>query len=343
VVCFSGDIIEFYQKLSEKYYEDDELSDDDFGTLEETPLNSSTLVDYIHFTIIDYLDLWVVEVLNLWKQDVHPTLYSGYQELEEYLINEYEEINKQSKRDWAIKEPLSDREKILIKFFCISEYSKHQTKMYKEYISTNYKVSSNENIVNQQILNNSYDVIITELKTRFSTVEEVTALLEQEKLLNQSLFTNLKKLTQMKKDNHYMSFLFMCDVIDVGKSPGEKVVFKEFVEALVKGYEQYISLQNRSNELKILKRDLQTLEKYNEKKENDKNIKKVKTNIIFYSAPKAHHKFIPFKVLADTLNLETKQMANYISNVLNSNKLTINLHFDTLTTMLDKKVSIGRY
>ena len=68
-------------------------------------------------------------------------------------------------------------------------------------------------------------------------------------------------------------------------------------------------------------------------------------NIInFLSIPKPHQKFIPFKELSNRLEIDTNQISNYITNILNNgtHKKTIRKSFDTLQT-IPKEICISKF
>ena len=110
-----------------------------------------------------------------------------------------------------------------------------------------------------------------------------------------------------------MSFLYKCSSV---YTEYEKIVFKEFTEALVSGYMQYLEFDNKENKIKGYKQDLEVIKRYNNSNENDENINKLEEIISFLSIPKPHYKFIPFKELSNRLNIDTNKIKNYITNAL---------------------------
>jgi hypothetical protein len=183
-------------------------------------------------------------------------------------------------------------------------------------------------------------VIIDRLQ-KLPNTNDIIELLQQEKSSNNDLFTNGKKLSKVTSNNHYMSFLYKCNSV---YTDNDLIVFQEFVEALISGYMQYLEFENRENKIKKYTHDLEVLQRYNNSNENDKNIQALEDKVSFLSIAKPHQKFIPFKELSNRLEIDTNQIANYITNVLNkgTHPNTIKLHFDSLRT-IPKEICISKF
>ncbi|MEA2028303.1 MAG: hypothetical protein U9N49_04960 [Campylobacterota bacterium] len=239
------------------------------------------------------------------------------------------------------KEPLTKREKTLIKANVILTFNKAVMNNYRERIAMQYNITQNTPQLNQEILNNSYNVIIDELK-KLASPQEVIELIEGEKRNNETLFTNGKKLSKLQSGNHYMSFLYQCNSVYV--KDNDIVIFKEFVEALANGYAQYLEFQDSKTKVKQYQKDLEVLKRYNSQNENDANIQELEKQINFLSIAKAHQKIIPFKELANRLEIDHNGIINYINNatILNIHKNTIKQHFDTLPS-IPKEICIDTF
>lgn len=360
----------FYEKLKEDYFDsqDDTICDweDEFEKpKEDIKLNRYTLSDFIDISIIDSIDLFAeqfeenyknTKFFDYYKQVIEDTLELHYKhknrkiETKEYKSKEdrieslfnfnsepldYETI--ELKEDLK---PLTKRETNLITANAILIADKNVKIFIKEDIANNYNINNNTPQTNQNFLNNSYDVIIDTLK-KLSNSDEIINLLKSEKSINSDLFTNRKKLSKVKSDNHYMSFLYKCNSV---WTQNQLIVFQEFVEALISGYMQFLEFEDKELKIKSYKQDLEVLKRYNTSKENDKNIQELEDSISFLSIPKPHQKFIPFKELSNRLEIDTNQISNYIINILNNgtHKNTIKQNFDTLKT-IPKEICISKF
>ncbi len=360
----------FYEKLKEDYFDsqDDSICDweDEFEKpKEDIRLNKYTLADFIDISFIDGIDLMVEQFEDSYKNHPYLELYKqGIKEsLELHYKHKNREIeNKQYKsKEEAIQgllnfnrepldyeniklkkdlEPLSKREINLITANIILMFNKGLQVVYKENIANNYNINSNTPETNQELLNNSYDVIIDTLKNLPNT-DDIINLLENEKSIHNDLFTNGKKLSKVKSNKHYMSFLYKCNSV---YTENDLIVFQEFVEALISGYIQYLAFENKENKIKEYTQDLEVLKKYNNSNENDQNIQDLENKVSFLSVAKPHQKFIPFKELSNRLEIDTNQMANYITNILNNgtHRNTIKQSFDALQT-IPKEICISRF
>lgn len=358
----------YYEKLKEEYFDshDDSICDweDEFEKQkEDIRLNKWTLWDFIKIDYVDGIDLMVDEfyTADYWKKHRYYEYYQeGIQEQKE-LFYKYKniEVKKPKNRDEAISNilnrepfddkniqlkkdpiPLSKREETLCGAFIILTLNKGLNVVYKEKIANDYNVKNNTPQVNQELLNNSYDVIIDKLK-KLPNTELITGLLENEKSINNNLFTNSKKLSKVTSNNHYMSFLYKCNSV---YTDNDLIVFQEFVEALISGYMQYLEFEDREDKIKKYTHDLEVLQRYNNSNENDQNIQDLENKVSFLSIAKPHQKFIPFKELSNRLEIDTNQMANYITNILNNgtHRNTIKQSFDALRT-IPKEICISRF
>ncbi|MDD2888908.1 MAG: hypothetical protein PHY66_14010 [Aliarcobacter sp.] len=360
----------FYEKLKEDYFdsEDDSLCDweDEFEKpKEDIRLNRYTLTDFIDISFIDGIDLMVEQFeenyknfphLELYKESIKETLEIHYKyknreikpkqyKNKEEAIRDIFNLNKEPLDYANIKlrkdlKPLTKREINLISAHIILTLNKSLQLDYKEKISNDYNIKNNTPEINQRLLNNSYDVIINELK-KLSNTNDIINLLENEKSFNYNLFTNGKKLSKLKSSNHYMSFLYKCNSVYTGN---DLIVFQEFVEALISGYMQYLEFENKEQKIKHYNQDLEVLTRYNNSNENDKNIQELEDKINFLSILKPHQKFIPFKELSNRLEIDTNQISNYITNILNNgtHRNTIKQNFDTLKT-LPREICISKF
>lgn len=357
----------YYQKLQEEYFDnnDDSVCDweDEFEKpKEDVRLNQYTLTDFMKLTYVDGIDLMVEQFEDTYKN--HPYLEYYKQSIQESLELHYKHKNRvqdTSKKslDEAIEnmlktkpinaddikikkvtEPLSKRETTLITANVILILNKGLSVVYKEKIANDYNINNNTQETNQELLENSYDVIIDKLQ-KLPNTDNIIDLLESEKSNNNDLFTNGKKLSKVKSNNHYMSFLYKCNTV---YTDNDLIVFQEFVEALISGYMQYLEFENKEQKIKNHTQDLEVLKRYNNSNENDKNIQNLEDRINFLSIAKPHQKFIPFKELSNRLEIDTNQISNYITNILNNgtHKNTIKQHFDTLQT-IPKEICISRF
>lgn len=360
----------FYEKLKEDFFDsqDDTICDweDEFEKpKEDIKLNKYTLSDFIDISFIDGIDLVVeqfednyknTKFFDYYKQLIKDSLelhfkhknrkietkeYKGKEEMIESLLNfnreplDYEKIELKEEL-----EPLTKRETNLVTAYAILIANKNLKIFLKENIANNYNINNNLPQINQELLNNSYDVIINTLKN-LSNTDDIISLLENEKSINDDLFTNGKKLSKVKSNNHYMSFLYKCNSV---WTQNQLIVFQEFVEALISGYMQFLEFEDKEQKIKSYNHDLEVLKRYNTSNENDKNIQELEDNINFLSISKPHQKFIPFKELSNRLEIDKNQITNYITNILNNgtHKNTIKQNFDTLIT-IPKEICISKF
>lgn len=360
----------FYEKLKEDYFDsqDDSICDweDEFEKPnEDIRLNRYTLTDFIKISFIDGIDLMVEQFEDNCKN--HPYLEFYRQGIKENLEIHYKYKNREIEtKEYESKEdriqsllnfnrepldfdniklrkdlkPLTKREINLVTANIILILNKGLQVVYKENIANNYNINSNTPQTNQKLLDNSYDVIIDTLN-KLANTDDIIDLLKNEKSINSDLFLNAKKLSKVKSDNHYMSFLYKCNSVYAGD---ELIVFQEFVEALISGYMQFLEFENKEQKIKSYIQDLEVLKRYNTLKENDKNIQELEDKISFLSISKPHQKFIPFKELSNRLEIDTNQISNYITNILNNgtHKNTIKQNFDTLKT-IPKEICISKF
>ena len=359
----------FYEKLKEDFLDiDDENCDweDELSKLkEDIKLNKYTLTDFIDISFVDGIDLMVEQFEDNYKN--HPYLEVYKQGIQESLelhfkhknreVETKEHISKEDRIQSLLNfnsepldyenvklkkdlEPLTKRETNLITARIIFILNKDLQVVYKENIANNYNINRNTPETNQELLNNSYDVIITTLK-KLQNTNDIIDLLENEKLINNNLFTNGKKLSKVKSNNHYMSFLYKCNSV---YTENHLIVFQEFVEALISGYTQFLEFEDKEQKIKSYKQDLEVLRRYNISNENYKNIQELEENINFLSISKPHQKFIPFKELSNRLEIDTNQISNYITNILNNgtHKNTIKQNFDNLKT-IPKEICISKF
>lgn len=360
----------FYEKLKEDYFDsqDDTICDweDEFEKpKEDIRLNRYTLADFIKISFIDGIDLMVEQFEDNYKN--HPYLEFYRQGIKENLEIHYKYKNREIEtKEYESKEdriqsllnfnrepldfdniklrkdlkPLTKREINLVTANIILILNKGLQVVYKENIANNYNINSNTPQTNQKLLDNSYDVIIDTLN-KLANTDDIIDLLKKEKSINSDLFLNAKKLSKVKSDNHYMSFLYKCNSVYAGD---ELIVFQEFVEALISGYMQFLEFENKEQKIKSYIQDLEVLKRYNTLKENDKNIQELEDKISFLSISKPHQKFIPFKELSNRLEIDTNQISNYITNILNNgtHKNTIKQNFNTLKT-IPKEICISKF
>lgn len=360
----------FYEKLKEDYFDsqDDSICDweDEFEKpKEDIRLNRYTLADFIKISFIDGIDLMVEQFEDNYKN--HPYLEFYRQGIKENLEIHYKYKNREIEtKEYESKEdriqsllnfnrepldfdniklrkdlkPLTKREINLVTANIILILNKGLQVVYKENIANNYNINSNTPQTNQKLLDNSYDVIIDTLN-KLANTDDIIDLLKNEKSINSDLFLNAKKLSKVKSDNHYMSFLYKCNSVYAGD---ELIVFQEFVEALISGYMQFLEFENKEQKIKSYIQDLEVLKRYNTLKENDKNIQELEDKISFLSISKPHQKFIPFKELSNRLEIDTNQISNYITNILNNgtHKNTIKQNFNTLKT-IPKEICISKF
>jgi len=283
------------------------------------PLNEYTLFDYITIEVVDAMDELSESVLNSDKA----------------LFKDVLEIANLYYEDFKDYKPFSKRLKNLIIANALLLYSGKATRLFREHTKENFNIHKNIPKTNQEILNNSYDVVIEELKKLNPSEYDCIELIEQEKNINCELFTNAKILSQLKIGNHYMKFLYKCN--SAYTKEYDKIIFSEFVEALISGYTQYLDLKNSNvkKELKELRTDLEVLKRYNSLNENDENIKQVTNRIKFLSTKRPYYKFVIFKELSSKLQIQNSEIANYIINSSikkSHNRNTILNNFDNIAT-----------
>ena len=354
----------FYEKLKEDFLDIDDENCDWEDELEkhkeDIRLNKYTLTDFIDISFIDSIDLMVEQFENNYKDFPYLEQYKksindeierytyyinldeGYEKEEflESIQKENELIVMENRVLDNIKVNLTKREINLITGSMILFLNKGLQLGYKEKIANDYNINNNTSKTNQELLDNSYDVIIYKLK-KLSNTDDIVSLLENEKLINNDLFINRKKLSKLKSNNHYMSFLYKCNSV---YTENDLIVFQEFVEALISGYMQFLEFEDKEQKIKSYKQDLEVLKKYNILNENDKNIQELENKINFLSVSKPNQKFIPFKELSNRLEIDTNQISNYITNILNNgtHKNTIKQNFDSLKT-ISKEICISKF
>ena len=318
---------EFFTKLQEPYTNSDDLDFEDYEDNLDVPLNEYTLTDWIKFEIIDGVDL-VMDNLEEKIEAAPSNLFKEFfKEMTEGLFDNVREINS---------EPLTKRANNLIRLYSLKMTIGTNIALYQQI----FNIKNNSPKVSQEILNNSYDAIIDALK-KFPDTENIIDTLNREKSINSDLFTNAKKLAKVKSNSHFMSFLYKCDSVF---DKNGLIVFKDFVEGLISGYMQYLEFKDSDKKLKEYKQDLEVLKRYNDNKENDKNIQDLEEKINFLSISRNHQKFIPFKELSNRLEINVSQISNYMTNIASNSthKSTIKKHFDELPT-ISKKICIGQY
>jgi len=307
----------FYEKLKEEYFDcnDETIYDweDEFEKPKEAQrLNKYTLSDFIDISFIDGIDLMAEQFEDINKN--HPQLDIYKQAIKENLELLYKHKNHENIKLKKDLEPLTKREINLITANAILILNKSLLLRYKEKIANDYNIKNNTPQKNQELLNNSYDVIIEELKKINPNEVDCIDLIEQEKNINSNLFVNPKILTQLKNNNHYMKFLYKCN--SAYTQDYDKVIFSEFVESLINGYTQYLELKNSDTKKRIkeYEKELKVLEKYNRLEENKKNIEEITNYISFLSIKKSYYKFVIFKELSNKLEIQVNEIANYILN-----------------------------
>ena len=267
----------FYEKLKEDYFDsqDDTICDweDEFEKpKEDIKLNKYTLTDFIDISFIDGIDLMVEQFedtykdfpyLEHYKETINDEIerYTYYINLEkgyekesflESIQKENELIVMENKVLDNPKVKLTKRETNLITANIILTLNKGLQLGYKEKIANDYNINNNDPQTNQELLDNSYDVIIVTLK-KLSNTDNIINLLGNEKSINSDLFTNGKKLSKVKSDSHYMSFLYKCNSV---YTENDLIVFQEFVEALISGYMQFLEFEDKEQKIKSYKQDL---------------------------------------------------------------------------------------
>jgi len=306
-----------YEKLKEEYFDcnDETIYDweDEFEKPKEAQrLNKYTLSDFIDISFIDGIDLMAEQFEDINKN--HPQLDIYKQAIKENLELLYKHKNHENIKLKKDLEPLTKREINLITANAILILNKSLLLRYKEKIANDYNIKNNTPQKNQELLNNSYEVIIEELKKINPNEVDCIDLIEQEKNINSNLFVNPKILTQLKNNNHYMKFLYKCN--SAYTQDYDKVIFSEFVESLINGYTQYLELKNSDTKKRIkeYEKELKVLEKYNRLEENKKNIEEITNYISFLSIKKSYYKFVIFKELSNKLEIQVNEIANYILN-----------------------------
>ena len=306
---------------------------------EDIQYDQSFLVDCITIRYLDGISAFVhnCESSDDWK--LHPWHEDFTISLEQKLAAFYKHKNSNPK---LIENPtpLTPRETTLTKAFILLEFFRYLENDLLGEIAQHYNIANNTPYFNQNILDDSYAFIIEALK-KISIKEDIIVLMQTEQSMHNDLFTNGKKFSKLKTNNHYMSFLYKCTSTFTDSNT---IVFKEFVEALINGYQQYLEFKDGDNKIKGFIKDLEVLTRYNDLNENDENIKKLENQINFLSIAKPLQKLIPFKELANKLAIDKNQISNYIMKILDGavHKNTIKKHFDTLKT-LPKEICISTF
>ncbi len=283
---------------------------------------------------------------------------SGYP-LCKYTLLEYAVFSHKDSLEWVVDKFLESKD-----FPYRKLYLKHMIDMIKEFKNNKYTtprtitirevelIDSFDNLLsnyqrtgteNQRILDNSFDVIISEIskeKNSESVVEDI----KYNQGLHYSLFTDKRRETRVRSNNHYMSFLIFCNVVE--SKIYKKKIFKEFTENFINGYAKYFKLNQskyiKKDKIEDYKKDIETLKKWNYTEE----ITKLEHNINFLSIPKPQHKFIPFVELLQDEFTTQEQVINYILSSYNkgktTNRNTIKKHLDNLKTISNEFIIVKK-
>jgi len=317
-----------YKKLKEPFYNENrdgawELYED-LG-VEYVPLNQFTLCDAIEFEYTDMVDVYLAQPLTEYisSKFKEANNYISHSEMQDFYKTSIGELEK------SLKSPTVREENLLLFLFEVIVL-KGWKLAWKFFIKENFHIKNNTPETNQEILDNSYDYIIEE------TNADKNSIIYDDKNQNNELFTNAKREVQLRKKNHFMSFLYKCNTGYLLNN--DKMIFIEFVEAYICGYKQYkelnsLTAEEKKKRLKEYKRDLEALKKYNILNENSKNIKELTKEIKFLENPNRHYEMIIFKELSNQLEINTQQIANYITTIKSAtSKKTILTNFDKIST-----------
>ena len=336
----------FYEKIKEPFYDDSiELTEEEWAEIWEVeeeylPFNEYTLAYATEFQYTDMIDEYfthgIYDSHDIIKSYIPP---NELQKLKDERIKDYEEYKKIRYRDWkTYQENLTEREEKLVLFSFEMTIIKGIRQGQSTIIKEKYNIKNNTPEKNQEILNNSYDVVIEHMN-----INDMDDIIINDKINNDKLFTNAKRRVQFMK-KHYMDFLLKCNtayLVDY-----DKFVFKEFVEAYIRGYKQYkelisISEAEKNKILKEYKEDLKVLKKYNKFNENAKNIEELKKEIQFLENPNKHYEMIIFKELSNQFKINTPQIAKYLIHTKGTTKRTVLNNFDKISTKpTDIKINI---
>lgn len=308
----------FYDKLNEDFISSDSFDFEDYDDKFETPLNEYTLLDFITIKCYSFVD----ELADLFDQYPNESLQYIFEKPKDWFLDFYNEHIPQ-------KQPINKLNNVAKAWIFISIV----VPAVNNFEKIVFKIEHNSPEFNQEILNNSYDVIMEQLPSIANGAElkNIQNLISQEKLNHNSLFIDRKRLAKLKTDTHYMGFLYNCSVARVADDTN-RFIFREFVESLINGYKLYIdncsiNAHDKKAILRELKDDLTILNKYNAHGENNQNIKEINEKITSLAIKNSLMKLIPYKVLGSNISINKNQLANYIkANIsINKNSLIDNL------------------
>jgi hypothetical protein len=223
-----------------------------------------------------------------------------------YSINEYTVIQERVNLFFKgrIVETVSKRELTIIELLHLTINEEKYKSKYSSFGSVfeNIKIASTK--INQQTLDNSYNAIIKTIKKDFNN-EHLIKLIEYEKETNLNLFTKPNKYKELKKNNHYMDFLYGC----ITKNYNGQRVFYEFVISMIRAYKLYFYVLKNKDKEKKLKNAILTIQSIDDKLINITN--EYRALLI----PTKYQKYIPFLVLSKKLSISDNKLFNYYNAV----------------------------
>jgi hypothetical protein len=223
-----------------------------------------------------------------------------------YSINEYTVIQERVNLFFKgrIVETVSKRELTIIELLHLTINEEKYKSKYSSFGSVfeNIKIASTK--INQQTLDNSYNAIIKTIKKDFNN-EHLIKLIEYEKETNLNLFTKPNKYKELKKNNHYMDFLYGC----ITKNYNGQRVFYEFVISMIRAYKLYFYVLKNKGKEKKLKNAILTIQSIDDKLINITN--EYRALLI----PTKYQKYIPFLVLSKKLSISDNKLFNYYNAV----------------------------
>jgi len=203
-----------------------------------------------------------------------------------------------------ILETVSKRELTIIELLHLTIDEEKYKSKYSSFGSffENIKIASTK--INQETLDNSYNAIIKTIKKHFNN-EHLIKLIENERKINSDLFTNYNKYKELKKNNHYMDFLYGC----ITKNYNGQRVFYEFVISMIRAYKLYFYVLKNKDKEKKLKNAILTIQSIDDK------LIKITNEYRALLIPAKYQKYIPFLVLSKNLSIDDNKLFNYYNAV----------------------------
>lgn len=190
----------------------------------------------------------------------------------------------------------------------------------------------------QEILNNSYEEIKKRVHSLVGNTElplsqysingaKIIDELDHEKVQFNEVFTNLKSLSKIEGENHFLSYL-LRDNLEI--TDEYNLVFEGHTKALSLGYTDKAILLSldKDSTIRELYSNLKHLRKYNT--ENSEELIIYTEKLIEFIRQKRNANIIPYKALAKELGITKNQAKNYAKKLLNINDKTFTNNFEDI-------------